>query len=178
MQKLFLHTCCGPCFLGVWEEVKNKFEVTNFFYNPNIQPGTEYKKRLENLKMAAKDKSQEIVEIGQKVSEHSEAILGIEKRFPSRCIKCYELRLKKTAIEARIRGFRLFSTTLLISPYQQHEALKELGNRIASEAGIEFYYFDWRPYFREGQKTSIKMNIYRQKYCGCKWSKTEQTNKS
>jgi hypothetical protein len=176
MAKLLLHTCCGPCFLGTWEDIRNKFDVTNLFYNPNIQPEVEYWKRLDGLKLVADGKSKEVVVLDYRPGEHRSAILGLEKRFPERCINCYALRLTKTAKEAKKLGFDLFSTTLLISPYQQHETLKNLGEKIACEVGVEFYYTDWRPLFREGQSLAKEKGIYRQRYCGCSLSEEEAEN--
>lgn len=173
MKSLFLHTCCGPCFLGVWEDIQNKFEITNFFYNPNIQPKEESQKRLENLKIAARSKTRDVIEADYDPNEHKKAIVGLKKEFPKRCLNCYRLRLEKTAQTAKDKGFKLFSTTLLVSPYQQHNDLKNIGEEVAKRHNIEFYYTDWRSYFREGQNKAREMAIYRQKYCGCVWSQKE-----
>jgi len=159
--------------LGVWEDIQHKFEVTNFFYNPNIQPKEEYTKRLDNLKIAARGKSRDIIEPNYDDLEHKNAIKGLEHKFPERCVECYGLRLKQTAETAKKLGFDAFSTTLLVSPYQKHDDLKLIGDQIASIVGVDFYYFDWRPYFRSGQKKAKEQQIYRQKYCGCMWSKIE-----
>lgn len=173
-MKLLLHTCCGPCFLGVWEDLSTSdFEVTNYFYNPNIQPKAEYIERLESLKTAAEGKTKEIIEENYDEAEHLEAIAGHEKDFPGRCIYCCILRLEKTAKKAKELGFDAFSTTLLVSPYQKQEELAMIGKQLGEKYGIEFHYKDWRPYFRSGQNIAKELNIYRQKYCGCKYSKTE-----
>ncbi len=174
---LFLHTCCGPCFWGVAEDIQNKFEVTNFFYNPNIQPEIEYQKRLENLKIAARGKSEKVLEAKYIPEEHKKAVSGMEEEFPKRCLNCYKLRLEKTAEKAKENNFKLFSTTLLVSPYQQHEELKRIGFETAEKYGIKFYYKDWRPYFRVGQERAKKLGIYRQRYCGCLLSKAESEKK-
>jgi hypothetical protein len=81
--------------------------------------------------------------------------------------------LRKTAFEAKKMSFDVFSTTLLVSPHQQHEKLKDIGNIIAAEYDVEFYYADWRPFFRRGQDAAKYLKLYRQKYCGCQWSKNE-----
>lgn len=177
-MKLLLHTCCGPCFLGVWEDLKNSdFEVTNYFYNPNIQPEEEYKLRLENLKKAVKGKTKGIIEEKYDFHEHLEAIKGHENEFPERCMYCYILRLTATANKAREEGFDAFSTTLLVSPYQKHEEIAMIGHQIGEKYGVEFIYRDWRPYFREGQNIAKDMDIYRQKYCGCLFSLRENGSK-
>lgn len=172
MDKLLLHTCCGPCFLGTWEDLKtSNLDITNYFYNPNIFPLEEYDKRLENLKLATKGKSNLIIEENYNKEEYDNAVRGLEGDFPRRCINCYSLRLERTAQKAKEGGFDYFSTTLLVSPYQQHNLLKEIGEKIAEKYGVKFYHKDWRPYYREGQNVAKKEDIYRQKYCGCLYSK-------
>jgi len=172
MKKLLLHTCCGPCFLGVAKSVTDKFEVTNYFYNPNIQPEEEYERRRTALLVAIKGKSAGFVEDIYEPGDHEKVITG-EREFPARCFNCYYLRLLATAKFAKSNDYDCFSTTLLVSPYQQHEKLKEIGEEIAKKVGIGFYYDDFRPHFREGQKEAKEMAIYRQKYCGCSLSKAE-----
>lgn len=172
MKKLLLHTCCGPCFLGTWEQLKTSgLLVTNYYYNPNIYPKEEYEKRLENLLITAKNKSQEVITGEYQQDDYFRVVKGLEKEFPKRCLKCYGLRLLKTAQRAKKDNYEYFSTTLLVSPYQRHEELKEIGKKIAKEVGVEFYYKDWRPYYQEGQNIAKSAEIYRQKYCGCLFSK-------
>lgn len=171
-MKLLLHTCCGPCFLGTWEDLEDQdLDVTNYFYNPNIYPREEYLKRLEYLMVAAKGKSSRVVEAPYEPGQYAEAIKGEDKNFPGRCALCYRLRLANTAEYAKKNNFEAFSTTLLVSPYQDHVAIKQIGEDVSREYGVEFYYRDWRPYFREGQETAQMKQIYRQKYCGCVYSR-------
>jgi epoxyqueuosine reductase len=173
-MKLLLHTCCGPCFLGVWEDLgKKDLEVTGYFYNPNIQPDEEYAKRLDNLKKASRDKMTDLLVPEYFPERHLEKVSEQKDDFPRRCLDCYRLRLEDTAKEAKAGSFDSFSTTLLVSPYQQHDKLKEIGEEMADKYGIGFYYTDWRPYFREGQQTAREMEVYRQKYCGCIYSLEE-----
>lgn len=171
MKKILLHTCCGPCFLGVFEGIKDKdFEITNFFYNPNIYPKEEYQKRKENLSKVVGEKGTEFLEGEYDPDEYDKSVSGLELAFPKRCESCYKLRLEKTAEVAKQNGFDLFSTTLLVSPYQQHAKLREIGEELALKYNIEFYYQDFRLHFREGQNLARDHEIYRQKYCGCKYS--------
>lgn len=177
-MKLLLHTCCGPCFLGVWEDLKTSdFEVTNYFYNPNIQPEDEYKLRLENLRKVVSGKTEGILEEEYDATEHLNAVKGHEEEFPERCMHCYILRLNQTAKKAKDLGFDAFSTTLLVSPYQKHEELAMIGRQVGEKYGVKFYYRDWRPYFREGQNVAKEMELYRQKYCGCIFSRDENSSK-
>jgi len=170
-MKLLLHTCCGPCFLGVWEDLKTRdLEITSYYYNPNIYPEAEHNKRLENLRIAASGKTKEVIAATYEPEKHAQAILGKENDFPGRCPECYRLRLMTTAKYASEHDYDAFSTTLLVSPYQNHGALKEIGEDIGKEFNVKFYYFDWRPYFRKGQDEAKFIPIYRQKYCGCKYS--------
>ena len=150
----------------------DKFVVTPYFFNPNIQPADEYTKRRENLKTAIKGKSKSVIEEKYAPDEHSKEI-SADVSFPKRCLSCYRLRLERTARYARENGFDFFSTTLLVSPYQQHKELKKIGVAAAAKYDIEFYYQDFRPNFRKGQNKARELGIYRQKYCGCLLSKTE-----
>lgn len=166
-MKLLLHTCCGPCFLGAWGDLQSSdLEITNYFYNPNIQPGEEYVKRRQNLARAIAGKTAGILEETYDPGEHSSAI-SKNLSFPERCKQCYRLRLEKTAQRAKNEGYQYFSTTLLVSPYQNHDFLKKLGEELAQKYQVNFYYKDLRSYFRSGQTTAKNEGIYRQKYCGC-----------
>jgi epoxyqueuosine reductase len=170
-MKLLLHTCCGPCFLGVWEDLKTKqIEVVNYYFNPNIYPEDEYSRRLEGLQTAAKGKSSSVIIAEYEPKRYLVAVKGFENDFPNRCTYCYKLRLEETAKYAKEHSYDAFSTTLLVSPYQQHAILKQLGEEIGARYGIDFYYTDWRPFFRKGQDEARFIPIYRQKYCGCKFS--------
>lgn len=171
-RKLLLHTCCGPCFLGTYENLKaSDFEITNYFHNPNIWPEEEYQRRKENLKKVTAEIGSEFIEGEYLPGEHAVAIRGLESEFPGRCLECYRIRLEKTAQYAKENGYDFFSTTLLVSPYQQHEALKEIGEKIGKQIGVPFCYQDFRPGYRAGQTKAKELEIYRQKYCGCKYSK-------
>jgi hypothetical protein len=173
MKKLLLHTCCGPCFLGTWEDLfLQDFEVTSLFYNPNIHPENEYKIRLKALEVACDNKPVNIMKLDYNPEEY---YLSLNKiiDFPERCRNCYALRLDKTVKTAKENGFDAFSTTLLISPYQQHDLIISISKELERKYNINFYYSDFRKYFRTGQIISKELSIYRQKYCGCSYSKKE-----
>ncbi|MFA6548709.1 MAG: epoxyqueuosine reductase QueH [Candidatus Margulisiibacteriota bacterium] len=157
MSKLLLHTCCGPCTTYVYDCLKADFEVKGLFYNPNIHPQIEYERRLLTMEHYAA-----VVELEVIYDKGNE-----EGLKPEDCENCYRVRLLKTAQYAARLGFEYFSTTLLISPYQKHDLLKKVGEKIALEIGVEFYYNDFRPGFSESQRMSKAMHLYRQKYCGC-----------
>ena len=174
-MKLLLHICCGPCALHpIKELLDKKFDkVTGFFYNPNIHPPSEYKRRKDALSEAASKIEFEVIIPDYKMEEYFRKILSKEGSS-ERCQLCWELRLSKTASFAKANGFDAFTTTLLISPYQDHEKVKKIGEETASENGVQFYYQDFRPGFRDGQEQAKKENLYRQKYCGCVFSELER----
>ncbi len=183
-MKLLLHTCCGPCFLGVWEELglHKDIQTTLYYYNPNIYPEAEWAKRRDNLLIASKEEKMTLVEAAYEPENYEQAIAGLDSSLRGndgkagrnngglRCLRCYRLRLEGTAKYAKSNGFDAISTTLFVSPYQQHDELKKVASEVASHYGVECYYTDWRPYFREGQNEAKELEIYRQKYCGCEFS--------
>lgn len=173
-MKLLLHTCCAPCFVMCGEVLEvDGLKPTLFWYNPNIHPWMEYKSRKEALEEFAKFKNLDLI-----VEENyglREFISGIYPDFsPERCKKCYRMRLEKTASYAAEHGFDAFSTTLLISPYQNHEYIFKLCHNLQEKFGVKFLYKDFRPYFREGQKKAREYGLYMQKYCGCIFSEEER----
>ncbi len=180
-MKLLLHVCCGPCALYPAKELfSKKFDkITGFFYNPNIHPPSEYKRRKDALLEAASKIGLEIISPDYKMEEYFRAVFsfvgeGLKPSPTERCSLCWRLRLSMTAGFAKNNGFDAFTTTLLVSPYQDHEKVKKIGEDIAVEKGIQFYYQDFRPGFREGQAEAKKENLYRQKYCGCVFSELER----
>jgi len=159
LSKILLHTCCAPCttYVNKWL-AENNFEVTGYFYNPNIRPQEEYQKRLLGMEFYAP-------KVGLKVIY--EPFCEVERPAKGCCENCYVVRLKKTAEQAKKLGFDCFTTTLLISPYQRIELIKEVGEKIAAEVGVEFFSQDFRQGFRQSQQMARELKLYRQKYCGC-----------
>ena len=158
-----MHMCCAPCSTYPVKILKEKnINFTGYFYNPNIHPYEEYERRRNTVKEFS-----EIVNIDVIYNDEYLEREWLEYKDNNRCKMCYNLRIEKTALYASLNGYNAFTTTLLISPYQNHELIKELGNKYAKKYGIEFYYEDFRPYFREGQSIAREYNLYRQKYCGC-----------
>jgi predicted adenine nucleotide alpha hydrolase (AANH) superfamily ATPase len=180
-MKLLLHICCGPCALyPIKELLCKKFEkITGFFYNPNIHPPSEYKKRRDALSEASAKIGFKVIIPEYKMEEYFAKIFGrgTACRAPTeRCPLCWELRLSETAKFAKDNGFDAFTTTLLISPYQDHKKIRKIGEAIAKEKAIGFYYEDFRPGFKDGQEEAKKENLYRQKYCGCVFSELERVD--
>ncbi|MCL2043765.1 MAG: epoxyqueuosine reductase QueH [Treponema sp.] len=161
-MKLLLHCCCGPCSIACIENLSSEgLSPALFWYNPNIQPLTEYQHRRDGLHAFVSAHNQPLEIVDTNVST------GTENETLQNCESCYRLRLEKTAAHAVEQGFNAFSTTLLISPYQQHETIHRLGEELAAQYGIEFVYRDFRPLFREGQTKARALGLYMQKYCGC-----------
>lgn len=169
MNKLLLHTCCGPCASGVIPELGD-FSLSGFFYNPNIFPEVESQKRLEGAKLVFKHFQKPLLVPEADIADFAK-ICEITKVKPERCLRCYELRLQKTAEYASGHHYTHFSTTLLLSPYQYHQELGEIGRRLGEEYGIVFLGQDFRSRFRASLEIADQLGIYRQKYCGCKFSR-------
>ena len=164
-MRLLLHMCCGPCAVYPVSVIKEKnIEFEGYFYNPNIHPIEEFERRMENVKILSEKES-------IKMYYDNEFLQNIWEEYKEdkdkRCQMCYTLRLSKVAEFASKNGFTAFSTTLLVSPYQNHELIKNLGEEFANKYGVEFFYEDFRTGFREGQRKAKEMGLYRQKYCGC-----------
>ena len=176
MASILLHACCGPCSTYVVKSLRDRgFKVTAYWYNPNIHPFTEHQRRLEAMQTFARETNLPlIIAEGYDMLKYFQAIVGHES---SRCPDCYLLRLAKTAEVAHERGFDGFTTTLLISPYQDHNLLRELGEKAAKEHKVNFYYEDFRPGFRESHRISKELGLYHQKYCGCVYSEWERYGK-
>ena len=168
-MKTLLHICCAPCANQPIEILRTDgYEVTGYWYNPN----TEYRERRNCLREYAKVIELPVIErddygLRPFVREVAEDIGG-------RCVKCYEMRLFDTARQAAEGGFDSFTSSLFISPYQNHELMMEVAQRAAHEYGVEFLYRDFRPYFRDGQNFAREHGFYMQKYCGCVFSEQER----
>ena len=174
-MKLLLHTCCAPCSVYCIEELKKEnIDITSFWYNPNIHPYKEYEARLETLK-----NYDEKIGIPLIIDDYyglREFCKNVVDKLDNRCGYCYLCRLEKTAKYAKENGFDAFSTTLLISPYQDHELLKKTGDMLSKKYGIKFLYKDFRPGFRYGQNKARELGLYMQKYCGCVFSEEMRYN--
>ena len=172
-MKTLLHICCAPCANQPIEVLRTDgFEVTGFWYNPNIHPFTEYRARRNTVREYAPTIDLPLIErndygLRPFVREVAPDIAG-------RCVKCYEMRLFETARAAAEGGFDGFTSSLFISPYQKHELMREVAERAAFEYGVKFEYRDFRPYFRAGQDRAKELGMYMQKYCGCVFSEEER----
>lgn len=172
-MKLLLHSCCAPCSIKCVSVLREQgIMPALFWYNPNIHPVTEYRNRRNALIDWASEENLELI----KQDEYGlRLFLGnVWPNYLNRCEYCYTVRLENTARVAFERGYTHFSTTLLISPYQKHDSIRSIAQKIGEKYGVGFFYHDFRPYFREGQKIAREKGIYMQKYCGCIFSEEER----
>lgn len=179
---LFLHSCCAPCSSYVLEYLSEYFSITIFYYNPNISEREEYRKRVaEQQRLIRELKTKYPVSFmeGDYIpAEYDAAVEGLEQlgERSRRCYECYKLRMKKTAMLAKEYGFDYFTTTLSISPYKNAKWLNEIGELLEQEMGISYLCADFKK--KNGYKRSIelsqKYHLYRQDFCGCKYSKEEE----
>lgn len=178
IPKLLLHSCCAPCSSYVLEYLTEFFEITVFYYNPNIFPESEYTKRLlEQQTLIADMNFKHTVSFlagNYNKEKFYEVAAGLEhvKEGGERCLKCYELRLKEAADMAVKGGFDYFTTTLTISPMKNADRLNAIGTEVGKRYGIEYLQSDFKK--KNGYKRSIELSnefgLYRQDYCGCEFS--------
>ena len=182
VPSLLLHSCCGPCSSYCIEYLSQYFDVTVFYYNPNIYPDDEYYHRVKEQKRfieAFPTKHPVAFIEGDYDKEHFYEIakgLEHEPEKGARCHKCYDLRLRRTAFVAKEKGFDFFTTTLTISPMKDSQVLNEIGIRISEEVGVKWLPSDFKK--KEGYKRSTELSkeydMYRQDYCGCVFSFRER----
>ena len=172
-MNVLLHICCAPCAnrpLALLQEQGHA--VTGFWYNPNIHPFTEYRSRRNTVRAY-------LSEIGVPLLEQNDYglrpfVRAVAEDIAHRCVKCYEMRLFQTAKTAKEQGFDAFTSSLFISPYQNHSMMMDVAQRAAEEYGVEFLYEDFRPLFKAGQDFAREHGFYMQKYCGCVFSEEER----
>lgn len=177
-MKILLHICCGPCAADCVEKLRSGGNtVTGFFYNPNIHPVAEYSSRRQSCEKLSES-------MGLKTYFHND--YRFEDFFrkvtfhenDKRCELCWSLRLDKTAEYAFKNGFDSFTSTLFISPYQDHKVMKSIALKAQDKYSVPFHYDDFRPGFRKSHELSRKMGLYHQKYCGCIYSERERFQKT
>ena len=179
---LLLHACCAPCSSYVLECLKDYFDITILFYNPNISPFEEFEKRYNELNKLIIDmpgcNGVKVVNIGYNPKEFEEISKGLEDlpEGGERCFKCYNLRLSAAAMYALDNKYDYFTTTLSISPYKNSMKLNEIGEQLSDKYNIKYLYADFKK--KNGYKRSIELSkeygLYRQDYCGCIYSKRDR----
>ncbi len=195
---LLVHICCGPCSGAVLERLLEEGrKPVGFFYNPNIQPLSEYLRRREGAALTAKCLGVPIIFADALPENEQRLLIGDVPTLPTRpglplaadplpwlrrtagkesgrCAPCIDLRLRGVAMFAGMRGFAAFTTSLLYSRRQPHDTIAELGRSAAAGQGVTFHYADWRPLWRRGIELSKQWGVYRQQYCGCMFSEYDR----
>lgn len=175
-KKLLLHSCCAPCSSACLERLKEHFSVTVLYYNPNIDEDQEYEKRkAEQIRFLKETGWAEFLDCDHEAQRFLEMSKGMENEPErgARCYRCYALRLEKTAQVAKEYGFEWFATTLTLSPHKNAEWLNEIGEKEGGRYGLNYLYTDFKKkggYYRS-LELSDEYGLYRQNFCGCKFSK-------
>ena len=183
---LLLHACCAPCSSYVLEYLSEFFDITLYFYNPNITPEEEYAYRAEELSRLVSEMGLDGA-VALAVSEYNSGEFyniasGLEDapEGGARCARCYRLRLEASAKYAKEQGFDYFTTTLSISPYKNSRWLNEIGAELSETYGVRYLYSDFKK--KNGYKRSCELSethsLYRQDYCGCEFSRIQRDNKN
>ena len=175
-SRLLLHSCCAPCSSACLERLKDFFKITVLYYNPNIDEREEYEKRkAEQIRFLKETGYGDFLDSDHDKEAFEEMAKGYEQEPErgKRCYLCYELRLNKTAQISKEKGFDFFATTLTLSPYKNAEWLNEIGERVGDRYGVSYLCTDFKK--QGGYHRSIALSneygLYRQDFCGCKFSK-------
>ena len=173
MERVLLHTCCAPCSVYCVDLLRSEsIEPVSFWYNPNIHPYQEYRARRDALREYAAAINMELV-----VREDyglRDFVRAVADDIDRRCRYCYTTRMEETARYAAEHGFTHFTSTLLVSPYQDHDGICAAAEKFAQQYDVSFLYRDFRPGFRDGQAKARKHELYMQKYCGCVFSEEDR----
>lgn len=179
-NKILLHSCCGPCSSSVIERLRDYFDITVLYYNPNIEPKEEYEKRKSEQLRLLNELGIKFMDIDYLNEEYHNVVKGYESEPENglRCPICFELRLDKTAFLAKENNFDYFGTTLTVSPHKNSKIINEIGLKLQDKYNIKYLLSDFKK--EDGYKRSIelskKYDLYRQDYCGCLYSKGVNVN--
>lgn len=172
-MNLLMHVCCAPCANLPIETLREEgISLSAFWYNPNIHPFTEYRARKNTMVSYAKEISLPLVV--QEEYGLRRFVKAVSHDIDGRCAFCYTLRMEETAKYAAENGFTHFTTSLIISPYQDYEGICAVARAAAEKYGVSFFERDFRPLFRDGQARAREMGLYMQKYCGCIFSEEDR----
>jgi predicted adenine nucleotide alpha hydrolase (AANH) superfamily ATPase len=173
--KVLLHICCGPDSTAVYERLDPQYEVIGYFHNPNIYPEKEYEKRAQNALKAGREMGFKVIVPEYNPEEWLKAVKGLEREPEGgkRCERCFRHNLEATARKAMELSISFFTTTLTISPHKSSDTIFKIGTGLAEEYGIVFLDIDFKKKdgFKRSVELSKQMGLYRQKYCGCSFSK-------
>ena len=173
MKKLLLHICCAPCAIYPVDQLRNQgCAVTGYWFNHNIHPYQEYVRRRDTVRQYADAVGLDLVWRDEYRLE--EFLAAVAQNPDQRCLYCYFSRLDTVAAAAAELGFEAFTSTLLYSRYQQHDAIRDCAQRAAERHGVAFHYDDYRRGWQEGIRVSKELGLYRQQYCGCIYSEKDR----
>ncbi|MHC4479601.1 MAG: epoxyqueuosine reductase QueH [Planctomycetota bacterium] len=174
-MEILLHICCAPCCLLPYEHLSDEgHQVTGYFYNPNVHPFIEFRRRMKSLKVLQERLPIEVIyEEDYGLGDYLKQVDWSAGRA-ERCPGCYRMRLGRAARQAAEGGFPAFSTTLLESTHQDHGLIRSIAEECARDSGVEFRYADWRPLAEEGHRRARQLRLYLQSYCGCVFSEWER----
>jgi len=174
-MKILLHACCGPCTIYPLKVLRSKgYEVTAYFFNPNIHPFREFERRIEAMEQVAKEFDLSVIWDSEYGLYKWLSVIGANFDSKIRCKRCYTLRIENTAQIAAQNNFAAFTSTLLYSKYQDHQGICNEAKTASQKYKVEFFYHDFREGWKEGIEASIAMGVYRQPYCGCIFSEYER----
>lgn len=178
-KSILLHSCCGPCSSYVIQYLSNWFDITVIYYNPNISPDREYFKRKEEQIRLINDLGKcKFLDCDYENEVFERAIRGVEDEPEGgkRCSRCFRIRLEKCAKVAREMGFDFFCSTLTVSPHKNAEVINMIGHSVGEMYGVKWLYSDFKKDngYKESIELSKKYNLYRQNYCGCKYSERKE----
>ena len=174
--KLLLHTCCAPCSIAIIDEQKNHYELTVFFYNPNIYPEKEYSKRKKYVISVCREWNIKMIDMDYEIEKWSILTKGLEQEpeiVGKRCLVCFNMRLEKTAQYAFNNGYEYFATSLTSGRNKKANIINGIGLALSKQYNVKFLSEDWKKKGRQekGKKMVAERGIYRQNYCGCIHSK-------
>lgn len=172
-MKVLLHICCANCAIYPVKSLRESgHQVTGYFFNHNIHPYQEYRRRLDTVQDYAEANQLPVIYRDSYLLE--DFLAEVAQDPASRCTYCYQARLREAAVHAAENGYEGFSSSLLYSRYQNHALIRELGQELARHYGIQFLYVDFRKGWQEGIRASKSMGLYRQQYCGCIYSEKDR----
>ncbi len=176
--KLLLHICCAPCATWVFETLKREFDVTGFFYDPNIHPREEYDRRRWEMHRLAQEVGLAVIDGEYAVEKWHDAVRGHEDdpEGGRRCELCYDHRLERAAAYAAKHGFEWLATTMTISPHKRADVINPIGAHVCAKYGLQFLEADFKKQagFEHSLRLSKEHGLYRQDYCGCEFSRRER----
>ncbi|HEY3317279.1 MAG TPA: epoxyqueuosine reductase QueH [Coriobacteriia bacterium] len=172
-MRLLLHTCCAPCLIEPLDRLRETWDVTVAYANPNIHPLSEYQRRRDAVLAYAASLGVPVVELRYDPAAWVRDVGSVADEKPARCYRCFLLRLGAVAAHAAASGFDAFATTLTVSPYQDFGALTEAAEAVAGRYGVTYLHTDFREAYPEAVRRSRELGMYRQNYCGCLLSQVE-----